>query len=84
LWTKAINEADIMSFGKLEVPVIGRGRLVAMWLLAGRTKDYEKIASFWNANLIDMVKLRNILERHNLLLKWEREKKRFIDGEESR
>lgn len=84
LWTEAINEADLMLIEDFEVPVIGREHLAAMWLLAGRAKDYQKIALFWDANLITMTKLKDILERHNLLLKWEKEKKRFINEKESR
>jgi len=60
------------------VPVIGREHLVAMWLLAGRAKDFQKISMFWEADFLITDKLFDILKRHDLLLKWNEEKWRFI------
>ena len=48
--------------------------LVAMWLFAGRAKDYQKIAKFVDAGILDNERLANILARHELLVKWESEK----------
>ncbi len=49
LWTEAIEQANTMKINDFEVSVIGREHLVAMWLLAGRAKDYQKIAMFSEA-----------------------------------
>jgi len=54
--------------------------LVAMWLFAGRAKDYQKIAMFVDAGILDNERLANILARHELLVKWESEKWRFTNG----
>lgn len=81
LWREAIENADIIKIGNFEISVIGREHLVAMWLLAGRLKDFEKIAKFWEADILDQTKLFDILQRHNLISKWNKEKRRFIDEE---
>ncbi len=52
-----------------------------MWVFAGRAKDYQKIAMFREADFLDKVKLFDILERHDLMPKWNKEKWRFA-GEE--
>ena len=77
LWTEAIENADTIKIDDLDVPVIGKEHLVAMWLFAGRAKDYQKIAMFREAEFLDEAKLFDILERHDLLLKWDKEKWRF-------
>jgi len=79
LWSEAIANADVLTISHLEANVIGREHLVAMWLFAGRPKDYQKIAMFIDANILDHKKLNDILHRHNLLLTWEAEKWRFAD-----
>lgn len=81
LWKEAIENADIIKVGSLEISVIGREYLVAMWLLAGRAKDYQKIAVFWEAEILDKHKLMEILEQFNLSAKWNKEKWRFINEE---
>ena len=79
LWREAIENADIIKIGNFEVSVIGREHLVAMWLFAGRVKDFEKIAKFWEAEILGETNLFDILQRHNLTSKWNKEKRRFID-----
>jgi hypothetical protein len=79
LWKESIENADIIKIGNFEVSVIGREHLVAMWLFAGRIKDFEKIAKFWEAEILDETKLFDILQQHNLTAKWNKEKRRFID-----
>lgn len=79
LWTEAINKAEKMTIENSAVSVIDREHLTAMWLFAGRAKDFQKIALFWEANLLDTEKLFDILERHKLLSKWNKEKWRFSD-----
>ncbi len=81
LWTEAIEAADTIKIDDFDTPVIGKEHLIAMWLFAGRAKDYQKIAMFWEAEFLDEAKLFDILERHNLRQKWNKEKWRFISEE---
>jgi len=81
LWTEAIQTADRLKIDDLDVSVIDKEHLVAMWLLAGRAKDYQKIAMFREAGFLDEAKLFDVLERHDLMSKWNREKWRFADDE---
>ncbi|MEO8650270.1 MAG: hypothetical protein ABI539_13980 [Acidobacteriota bacterium] len=79
LWSEAIENAEIISIDHRDAFVVDKEHLVAMWLFAGRAKDYQKIESFVDADIIDNVKLMNILEKHDLLVKWEAEKWRFTN-----
>ncbi|MEZ5424775.1 MAG: hypothetical protein R2747_00800 [Pyrinomonadaceae bacterium] len=81
LWIEAIEEAQSVMVGEKKIFVIDKEHLAAMWIFAGRAKDYQKIAMFWEAGILDQEKLFDILERHNLLSKWNQQKWRFIDGE---
>ncbi len=81
LWTEAIENADTMKVDNFSASVIGKEHLVAMWLFAGRAKDYQKIAMFREADFLDGAKLFDILERHDLMSKWHKEKWRFADEE---
>ena len=78
LWKEAVENADTFKIDNSEVFVIGCEHLVAMWLLAGRAKDYQKIAVFWDAEILDEKKMFGILEKHGLISKWNKEKWRFI------
>jgi hypothetical protein len=79
LWTEAIKQADTIKIGEFDVLLIGREHLVAMWLLAGRAKDFDKIGRFWEAGILTEEKLLDVLERHDLLSKWNKSKWRFAD-----
>ncbi|MEO6050978.1 MAG: hypothetical protein ABIP78_06565 [Pyrinomonadaceae bacterium] len=79
LWSEAIEKAIVLVIDDRNAFVIDKEHLIAMWLFAGRAKDYQKIAMFVDANILDNEKLTNILERHDLLLTWESEKWRFMN-----
>ena len=79
LWSEAIENAIVLSIDNRDAFVIDKEHLVSMWLFAGRAKDYQKIAMFVDANIIDNVKLTKILGRHDLLVKWEAQKWRFTN-----
>jgi hypothetical protein len=79
LWTEAIENADTINIEDSGAKVIDKEHLVAMWLLAGRAKDYQKITMFCEAEFLDETKLFDILERHDLMQKWHKEKWRFIN-----
>jgi hypothetical protein len=81
LWKEAVENADIINIGDFAVSVIGREHLVAMWLFAGRAKDYQKIAMFWEAGILHLGNLLDILARHSLRVKWDKEKWRFSNNE---
>ena len=81
LWTEAVENADAIKVGDFAVSVIGREHLAAMWLFAGRAKDYQKIAMFCEAGILDEKTLLDILERHVLMSKWNKEKWRFSNEE---
>lgn len=77
LWIEAIHAAQPVQIEDLSVPVITPEYLVAMWLFAGRPKDFYKITAFIEAGIVDREHLKKILKEHNLLIKWEKEKWRF-------
>ena len=79
LWVEAVENAVEMTIDNSIVKVIGREHLAAMWILAGRNKDYQKISMFIEAGFLDYEKLFDILERHNLTAKWQKEQWRFLD-----
>jgi hypothetical protein len=80
LWAEAIESAEVLKIENRDAFVIDKEHLVAMWLFAGRAKDYQKIAMFVDANILNNDKLTNILDRHGLFVKWESEKWRFTNG----
>ena len=82
LWTEAIENADTIKIEEANAPVIDKEHLVAMWLYAGRAKDYQKIAMFCEAGFLDEAKLSGILEKHDLTVKWNKEKWRFWGDED--
>ena len=77
LWSEAIDNAQPIKIGSFDVPVIGPYYLAAMWLLAGRQKDYQKIALFFDNGLIEKSKFEDIVLKYDLGVKWDREKIRF-------
>lgn len=83
LWKVAIEDARLIVIEGISVPVISPEYLIAMWLFAGRTKDYQKIAAFLESGILEQKKLDYILERHDLLLKWKKESFRFTTAHES-
>lgn len=81
LWIEAIENAETVEIENKGISVIGKEHLVAMWLFAGRNKDYLKISMFWDAEILEENKLFDILERHDLISKWNKEKWRFVNEE---
>jgi hypothetical protein len=77
LWSDAIDHAQPIKIGEFDVPVIGPYYLAAMWLLAGRQKDFQKIALFFDSGLLDKTKFENIVLKYDLDIKWKKEKFRF-------
>ncbi len=57
LWTEAVENADSIKIENENAPLINKEHLVAMWLYAGRSKDYQKIAMFCEAGFLNEAKL---------------------------
>lgn len=81
LWTEAVKNAETIKIEEFEAKIIDKEHLVVMWLFAGRAKDYQKIAMFYEAGFLDEAKLLGILEKYDLTAKWNKEKWRFANEE---
>jgi len=77
LWTEAVETAEPFVLEGRKILVIDKEHLAASWLLAGRAKDFNKIAMFVSAGIMNQRKLQDVLERHGLSSKWIEEKWRF-------
>lgn len=77
LWCEAIDNARSLKVGDRSVNIIEPDYLMVMWLLAGRAKDFAKIAIFLENDLTNRQHFLDIVERHGLGLKWKKEEYRF-------
>jgi hypothetical protein len=77
LWLESLERTTNIAIGDRAVAVIAPDYLAAMWLLAGRKKDFAKIAAFFDSGLVDRSNLMDIIDRHGLRLQWEKERRRF-------
>ena len=77
LWLEALQSTTNVAIGDCTVAVIAPDYLAAMWLLAGRKKDFAKIAVFLDNGLVDRSNLMDIIDRHGLRPQWEKERRRF-------
>jgi len=80
LWTNAIDTARMLPLDSHTLPVIDPEYLVAMWLFAGRAKDYQKIAIFLESALVERNRLKTVLEDNGLMVKWREQEWRFGDS----
>jgi hypothetical protein len=53
--------------------------LAAIALRTGRAKDHNRVLQFIEQNVLDRNKLQEILVRYNLLPKWQRFEKRYLE-----
>jgi hypothetical protein len=53
--------------------------LVAIALRTGRPKDYARILQFLEQGVLNLVKLKTILARYNLLMKWSEFERKFME-----
>jgi hypothetical protein len=53
--------------------------LAAIALHTGRSKDYARILQFLEQDALDRVKLKAILQRHGLTLKWEDFERKYLE-----
>ncbi len=75
---EAVAQANETKYHRTPVRVIRAEHLVAIMLDTGRAKDYARIASFLEADLVDMESLTDILARHKLATKWRAKRERFM------
>ena len=60
--------------------VMSAEHLVAIALQTGRIKDYNRILQFLELKKPDPIRLRDILERHALMQKWQQFEARYLRG----
>ena len=80
LVSEALNEAHSIEVGGVPTHVFTQEHLMAICLETGRPKDMARLIQFVQEGNPDEPKLTEILERHNLLLKWADFKQRFFNS----
>ncbi|MGH9948933.1 MAG: hypothetical protein ACRD6X_17305 [Pyrinomonadaceae bacterium] len=70
LWAEAVETAGLKTIDSRQIKVIDPEHLAAMWILAGRKKDFYKLDQFDEARIMNAEKLKDILDRFDLLEKW--------------
>ena len=69
---REVEIPGLVGSARSKVRVLSPEHLVATALKVGRPKDRERILRFVEANVLDWAKLRGLLERHDLLVRWDR------------
>ena len=77
LTREAVENANGFELEDTTIRVMSPEHLVAIMLETGRTKDYLRISMFLHDDLIDLDKLKKILQRHDLSAKWTASKHRL-------
>ncbi len=72
LTDEALQQAKAVPYEGTEVQVMTPEHLMAICLSTGRPRDYERISRFVEQGAFEAEALLDILERHQLLAKWER------------
>ena len=80
LQKEAVNQAISTSVEGVPTRVISAEHLVAIALETGRAKDHTRILQFVEQGAIDRGKLKDVLERHGLSVKWSKFEQRFLKG----
>ena len=81
----ALEEQALASAIDVEVDgvptwVMTAEHLAAIALRIGRPKDHNRILQFLEQNVLDVPKLRRILDEHNLTKKWQQFERRYLGG----
>ncbi len=71
LLEEAVAQAKEIRFQRTKTRVMQAEHLVAIMLQTGRLKDHSRIAQFMEHEVVDDVRLADILARHGLVKKWE-------------
>jgi hypothetical protein len=77
LTDEAIDQAHKIEFDRVQSRIMRSEHLVAIMVATGRAKDYLRINMFLEQEAVDRELLMSVLERHNLLEKWQANLHRF-------
>ena len=80
LQEEALDEALETEIEGVRTWVMKAEHLIAIALQTGRAKDHARILQFLEQQIVNFQKLNEILIRHELIIKWEQFKKRYVDG----
>ena len=80
LTEEAWAEASEVTFGATLTRVLSAEHLAAIMLDTGRPKDHARLLQFLEAEVVNMVKLRSILSKHQLEDKWGKFAIRYLDA----
>ena len=76
---EALAQAVQADAGEVPVRVMTAEHLVAIALKVGRPKDKIRVVQFMESGILDENKLRQILERHGLLAKWQQFNDKYLN-----
>jgi hypothetical protein len=78
---EAVAEAVETEVDGSKTHVMTAEHLVAIALKTGRAKDKIRIMQFLESGVVDLARLRRILDRHGLLVKWQAYSEKYLgDG----
>jgi len=80
LETDAVAQAVSVTVEGIETRVMTAEHLVAIALRTGRPKDHIRVLQFIEQDAVDREKLRNVLDRHGLIPKWQQFEARYLRG----
>ncbi len=72
LWSDALANSVTFSFDGESIDVLPPEHLAAMWATVARPKDILKIQHFAESDVLDPIKLGEILVRFDLLVEWKK------------
>jgi hypothetical protein len=78
LTEEALAQAVDVKFGLTPARVLSAEYLAAIMVDTGRPKDHARLLHFLDAGVVNQVTLTDIIERHNLLIKWQNFRRRFL------
>jgi len=77
---EALIEATATQVEGVRTWVMSAEHLVGIALRTGRLKDHTRILQFIEQDALDKNRLQGILQRHGLVSKWEKFKRKFVGG----
>lgn len=80
LLREAVGRAREIDFEGVPARVMTAEHLMAIALQTGRAKDHARLVAFVEAKVADAVLLRDILERHGLVVAWQRFEQRYLNN----
>lgn len=81
LTQEALDQAIDTAVEGVRTRVMTAEHLVALALRTGRAKDFARILHFIEAGILDVERLTEILDRHQLLEKWKKFGDKFLRNE---